>query len=303
MTTAQTGILAPLPAHSRYLSFNIVAATEVTPLRQLLTELRLDPQHVIGLGASLVTLLAKELNKALDKEQSEGLAGLKPFPCYSVNGIEIPSTPHALWIWLRGDDRGELLQQGHQLTEQLARCFSLECAVDGFKHLEGRDLTGYIDGTENPDGEDAVQAAFSHDPKLQGSSFVAVQQWQHNFERFNALSQLQQDHSIGRQLSDNEELDDAPESAHVKRTAQESFEPEAFILRRSLPWSDAQGSGLMFIAFCHSLAPFEAQLERMIGLEDGISDALFQFTQPINGSYYWCPALKQGRLDLAPIGA
>ena len=78
-------------------------------------------------------------------------------------------------------------------------------------------------------------------------------------------------------MSDNEELEDAPESAHVKRTAQEDFEPEAFVVRRSMPWADANSEGLEFVAFGASLDAYEAQLTRMSGLEDGTVDCAFPF--------------------------
>ncbi|MEL0028198.1 MAG: peroxidase, partial [Perlucidibaca sp.] len=100
----------------------------------------------------------------------------------------------------------------------------------------------------------------------------------------------------------NEELEDAPDSAHVKRTAQEDFDPEAFVLRRSMPWTAGRRAGLVFVAFGSSLAAFEAQLTRMSGAEDGIVDALFRFSRPVNGAYAWCPALRDGRMDLTPLG-
>lgn len=290
MTMAQPGILAPLPAHSRYLYLNILSGTDAEQLKRSLQQLQPNDSCLVALGSSLVSALKADLK------------ALRSFPSYSANGIEVPATPYALWIWLRGDDRGDLQHAGRKICQQLAGGFELVDCTDGFTHGSGRDLTGYEDGTENPEGEAAIQAALCHQTGIEGSSFVAVQKWQHNFDRFEALTQTQQDHSIGRRLSDNEELDEAPESAHVKRTAQESFSPEAFLLRRSMPWSEAENSGLMFVAFGSSFNPFEAQLERMIGLEDGITDALFQFTRPISGSYFWCPALSQGKLDLTPLG-
>jgi porphyrinogen peroxidase len=104
------------------------------------------------------------------------------------------------------------------------------------------------------------------------------------------------------QRSDNEEIVEAPASAHVKRSAQESFEPEAFILRRSMPWAEGARVGLNFVAFGKSFDAFEAQLKRMAGAEDGITDAVFQYTRPVNGSYFWCPPLQSGRLDLRALG-
>ena len=176
--------------------------------------------------------------------------------------------------------------------------------MDGFKYDRGLDLTGYEDGTENPEGDAAREAAIVGGAKagLDGSSFVATQQWVHELDHFEAMSEDSRDYIIGRRISDNEELDDAPASAHVKRTAQESFDPEAFVVRRSMPWADAEGVGLMFVAFGRSLDAFEAQLRRMAGQEDGVVDGLFRFTRPISGSYFWCPPVANGCLDLTAIG-
>ena len=96
--------------------------------------------------------------------------------------------------------------------------------------------------------------------------------------------------------------DDAPASAHVKRSAQESFEPEAFVLRRSMPFSEPGREGLVFVAFGRSFDAFEAILGRMVGAEDGVTDALFRFTQPISGRYFFCPPVRDGLLDLASLG-
>jgi putative iron-dependent peroxidase len=137
---------------------------------------------------------------------------------------------------------------------------------------------------------------------LDGGSFVAVQQWLHDFANFERMSPQQQDQAIGRRRSDNLELADAPASAHVKRTAQESFDPEAFVLRRSMPWAEGQRAGLVFVAFAAAYDAFEAQLQRMIGVDDGITDALFGFTRPLGGAYFWCPPLRAGRLDLRALG-
>ena len=84
------------------------------------------------------------------------------------------------------------------------------------------------------------------------------------------MSPKERDNSIGRRRSDDKELGGAPRSVHVKRTAQESFTPEAFILRRSMPWSDGNNGGLNFVAFGKSFDAFEAQRKRMVGAEDGI---------------------------------
>ena len=88
----------------------------------------------------------------------------------------------------------------------------------------------------------------------------------------------------------------------MKRAAQESYEPEAFLLRRSMPWTEGSTSGLVFVAFGRSFDAFEAILQRMLGSEDGIQDALFQYSRPASLGYFWCPPVRSGRLDLSALG-
>ena len=289
---AQPGILASVPKTGRYLTFRTRAGASVDAIRNAVQSLAIDESLVVGLGPSLVSLLGGTID------------ALHGFPARTVSGIEIPATPQALWCWLRADDEGELVHRSLALRAHLQPVFDLAEEIDAFQYGESRDLSGYVDGTENPTGDAAVDAAVvpGQQPGLAGSSFVAVQRWIHDLEYFMKLPEEQRDNIIGRHLADNEEFD-APASAHVKRTAQEDFSPEAFVVRRSMPWSDANQSGLVFVAFGHSLAAFEALLARMLGDDDGIMDALFRFTRPVTGAYFWCPPVVAGSLDLQALKA
>lgn len=292
MKTAQPGILADVPKGARYLTFRLAPGADPRAALGELAGVADGMQAVVGLGRSTIATLGRSI---------DGLEELTPF---SLPGVEVPSTPAALWVWLRGDDRGVLVHRARRVEAVVKNAFELVSVVDAFKHGSGRDLSGYEDGTENPQGEDIVPAALvtKKGKGLEGSSFVAVQQWVHDFGRFDRMSPGEQDATIGRKKRGNEEIEDAPASAHVKRTAQESFKPEAFVWRRSMPWADGQRAGLMFVAFGRSLYAFNAQMRRMAGAEDGIADALFRFTKPISGSAFWCPPMKDGRLDLSAIG-
>ncbi|HUL11508.1 MAG TPA: hypothetical protein VLU73_04975 [Methylococcaceae bacterium] len=88
----------------------------------------------------------------------------------------------------------------------------------------------------------------------------------------------------------------------VKRTAQEGFEPTAFMVRRSMPWATTDRQGLEFIAYGQSPDAFERVLRHMVGLDDGIADELFTFSRPVTGGYYWCPPLLSDRLNLSVLG-
>ncbi len=292
MKNAQPGILAPIPRHARYLTFSLKQGARPREVVKALAATADGNACVVGLGAMLLFALQKEIE------------GLRPFPHYRGQGFEVPSTPAALWCWLRGEDRGEIVLRGRAVEKMLAPAFETTGVIDAFKYGRGLDLTGYEDGTENPRGRKAVEAAISEDKRagIGGSSYVAVQQWVHDLDRFSAKLRKDQDDTIGRRKSDNKEIGAAPPSAHVKRAAQESFAPEAFVLRRSMPWADATRAGLMFVAFGKSIDAFEALLKRMVGAEDGTVDALFTFTRPVTGSYFWCPPVKKGCADLRAIG-
>ncbi len=170
-----------------------------------------------------------------------------------------------------------------------------------FRYRDGRDLTGYKDGTANPPPEEAAAAALIAEGERAGGSFALVQRYVHFRNRFNRLTEAERDDVIGRRLSDNEEMEDAPESSHVKRTDQEGFAEPAFMLRRSMPWGDLRNHGLEFIAFVADLAVQDLVLRRMCGLEDGQIDALLKFTQAETGAYYYCPPAKDGRLNLVGL--
>ena len=288
----QAGILAEVPRFGRYVFLGLRRGASAADIRLALSALAPKPRQLdvmVGIGL--------EASRAVGYE----VVGLREFEALrTASKIVIPSHPAALLLWLRGDNAQALMQLEQKFTKQLRNVFVLHESVATFKHTLGkdktaRDLTGYEDGTENPHGAAARSAAFlqSVDPVLNGSSFLAIQRWQHDWQAFGAMTAHQKDHAIGRRQSDNEELEDAPASAHVRRTAQEGFDPEAFVLRRSMPWRSEQAgdksSGLMFAAFGKSFDAFEAQMRRMAGLDDGVMDGLFQFSKPMSTSYFWCP--------------
>jgi len=292
MSSSQPGILAPVPPFSRYLEFGKVPDIDPVPALKAIASMTFGDEAVIGLGSALIARLDRSVE------------GLRPFPALTGPGCAVPSTQADLWCWVRGEDRGAILHRGREVAAALGDAFRCDRMVDGFMYDIGRDLTGYEDGTENPKDNAAVEAAIvaGGGAGLDGSSFVAVQQWVHDLAHFETLDRADQDNIVGRRRSDNEELDDAPPSAHVKRTAQESFEPEAFVVRRSMPWADQRGEGLIFVAFGKSFDAYEALLHRMVGEEDGIVDGLFRFSRPVSGSYFWCPPIDGGRLDLSAVG-
>lgn len=292
----QTGILKTVPHLATYLSFNLASAATkavaIAGLKQLL-QMADGQRIVVGLSISM----CKTLGIKAPKE-------LRAFKTPAGSKLKLPETSHDLIVWLRAtpaQDRGDLLTISRQVQALLGDAFVLTDTVEAFKHLrkssnKSHDLTGFEDGTENPKGQKAVAFGFATD----GSSFLAVQKWQHKWDNIAKMSPTEQNLAIGRNKQTNAELETAPLSAHVKRSTQEDFTlsdgTEGFNLRRSMPWSDGQNSGLMFAAFGKSFEAFELQLKRMVGVDDGITDAVFKMSKPLTGSFFWCPSVLNGEI-------
>jgi porphyrinogen peroxidase len=286
----QGGISASVPTNAVYLFLSREAGATVSQTKAVLKKLSglvNGTSTVMGLSAVLMNALGKCVD------------GLRAFPNFEAAKVDLPVTQSDVWLWLRGDDFGKLFHLSRELQAICKGVFKVDAHYHAFKHQKGHDLTGFEDGTENPKGKAAMKAGFVASGELAGSSFVAVMPWEHNFTKFDAMPSKVRNHSVGRDLETNEELDEAPASAHVKRTAQEGFSPEAFSLRRSMPWADGNKAGLMFVSFGCSFDAFEAQLKRMCGAEDGIVDGLFGFTRPIGGGFYWCPPVENQAIKLS----
>jgi len=288
MELSQPAILRPVPRCARFLTLDLTTGSDPRATLARLAELPADASQVIGVGVPLLQALGGTL------------PGLRPFPVVSGPAGTFPSTQGALWIGLTGDDPGAVLLGARRTLAALGDGLRVEEDVATFKYADGRDLTQYEDGTENPKDDQARQVALTEGqgPGLDQGSFVAIQRYVHDLTRMERMTTHQRDFVMGRNRETNVELADAPVSAHVKRAAQESYDPPAFMLRRSMPWGDALRHGLYFIAYGASLDAFERVLRRMAGEEDGVADALFGFSRPITGGYYFCPPLHQGRLDL-----
>ena len=288
----QQAVLDPISKTAKYMFYSIRDHEKISEKLYILKRLIDGKSALLGIGYDIVDSLGKNV------------PGLEKFPDFNSKHVNIPETQHSLWIWLKDEDAGKNFHQARVIHELLKDTFYLEEMVDAFSYCDRTDLSGFEDGTENPEGDDAKDAGIVSDPLkgLHGSSFVAVQKWQHDFKWLNRVSQAEKEETIGRSLDDNHEFEDAIASAHVRRTAQESFEPEAFMFRNSMPWSEGFEGGLMFVAFGKSFYAFDVQMRKMVGQDDDIVDGLFKFSRPLTGSYFWCPPFTLGRLDLSLLG-
>ncbi len=173
----------------------------------------------------------------------------------------------------------------------------VEEETHGFRGIEERDLSGFVDGTENPKAEARAQVAIIPEGSVDaGGSYVMVQRWKHNLVQWERFSVQQQEEVIGRTKDTDEELDSEtrPETSHVSRVDLKEEGKGLKILRQSLPYGTASGEhGLYFISYCARLWNIEKQLLSMFGDLDGKRDAMLRFTRPVTGSYYFAPSLTR----------
>lgn len=196
----------------------------------------------------------------------------------------------------------------HIHSERLDLCFELaqlllagledkvevleECA--GFRYMDSRDLTGFIDGTENPQTAEArAEAALIADGEYAGGSFIFAQRYVHHLDKWHRLKVDAQENVIGRSKLESIELEDdvKPENSHIARAVIEEDGEELEILRHSMPYGNAGGEhGLFFIAYTRDLSIIDRMLSRMFGsASDGLSDRLLNFVTPVGGAYFFAP--------------
>ncbi len=169
-----------------------------------------------------------------------------------------------------------------------------------FRYLDARDLTGFIDGTENPQEQDERREAAligDEDAAFAGGSYIIAQRYVHHLERWNTMPQQEQEGVIGRSKPDSVELDDGvkPPTAHIARVVIEEDGEELEIVRHSLPYGSASGeSGLFFLACSRDLTIYDKMLRNMFGLSgDGLHDRLMEFTEAVSGGYFFAPSVEQ----------
>lgn len=224
-------------------------------------------------------------------------AGLKAFTAVGEGATQAPASQRSILLWLHGNDPSSQLDAAIAATEQLAAVASLAVEVKGFVYHDSRDLSGFIDGTENPKGEGRQKVALIADGQVgAGGSFVLSQQWQHQLKAFRALPQQEQEKVIGRSKPDSVELDaeHMPSNAHVSRSDVKIDGRPQKLYRRSVPYGGVQQHGLYFLAFSGEIERYDHILASMFGqTEDRIVDRLTEFSRPLSGSYWFAPSAAE----------
>ncbi|EEX91690.1 iron-dependent peroxidase [Vibrio orientalis CIP 102891 = ATCC 33934] len=176
---------------------------------------------------------------------------------------------------------------------QVSESVSVVDETYGYRYLDSRDMTDFVDGTENPKDAQREEVAIVPHGEFAGGSYVMVQRFIHNLPSWNRLNVSAQEKVIGRTKPDSIELDDVPAASHVGRVDIKEEGKGLKIVRHSLPYGSVSGEhGLLFIAYCNTLHNFKAMLESMYGVTDGKTDQLLRFTTAVTGAYFFAPSAE-----------
>ncbi len=223
--------------------------------------------------------------------------GLRPFTAIDLPGKNAPSTGGDILFHLISKRLDLNFELAKQVRSQLGEAIDVLDEVHGFRYLDSRDLTGFIDGTENPSGdEERAEVALigDEDPDFASGSYVFTQRYVHNFPKWNTTPQNEQEGAVGRRKTDSEELSDEtkPPTAHISRVVIEENGEELEILRHSFPYGTTSEAGLFFIAYTKDLDITDKMLRRMLGASgDGLHDHLMDYTQAVSGAHFFAPSL------------
>ena len=207
------------------------------------------------------------------------------------------ATPGDLLFHIRAKRMDLCFELETQIMTALGDAVSPADEVQGFRYFDDRDLIGFVDGTENPRGQQAVDAVVvgDEDPAFAGGSYVLVQKYLHDMQGWDALPTEAQEKIIGRKKLSDIELEDSvkPTSAHNALTTITVDGKEVKILRDNMPFGrPAQWEfGTYFIGYCRSPRPIEQMLENMfIGRPPGNYDRLLDFSRAVTGNLFFVPS-------------
>ncbi|MGB8539757.1 MAG: Dyp-type peroxidase [Acidobacteriaceae bacterium] len=239
-------------------------------------------------------------------------AELHPFREFHAGNRHAPATPGDLLFHIRAQRMDICFELATQIMDRIGDAVSVADEVQGFRYFEDRDLIGFVDGTENPRGNLALESALigEEDAPFAGGSYVLVQKYFHDMKAWNVLSTEAQEGIIGRRKLSDIELEDGvkPTSAHSALTVIEENGKEVKILRDNMPFGQpGRGEfGTYFIGYCRTPRITEQMLENMVvGRPPGNYDRLLDFSRAVTGGLFFAPSVDflDDAADAEPLPA
>lgn len=280
----QPGIFALGTPEHCFVELDLAPGAEPSSLVSALAALS-GPETTIS-GVSFVVGFRPEVWGSISG--ANAAPGVRSFEEIRGPELTMPATQHDAWFWVAGGARDVVFDSTVRVLDAIGGCATVGSELGGWLYQHSRDLTGFIDGTENPSMVEASSVAVDGD----GSSVLLYQKWRH-LPSWRQLGVREQERIIGRTKADSVELDEdeMPQDSHVSRNVVEEGGEELAIYRRNVAYGGPTDHGTVFVGFCASQHPLETMLRRMAGVGDGVRDALTRYTTPLSGAYYVVPSV------------
>ena len=205
-----------------------------------------------------------------------------------AGGYVMPASQHDAVMWISGSAYDVVFDMAREVIATLGGLATVAEETSSWPYRHDRDLTGFIDGTENPTLIDAPGIALIPDGNPgAGGSILLLQKWMHDVTSWESLPLERQQDVIGRTKDDSAELENKPPDSHVARTDQDTF---GKVFRRNMPYGTVMDHGTMFVGFSADQQHLAKMLASMAGSTDGVRDALTLYTRPLTGAYYFIPS-------------
>jgi putative iron-dependent peroxidase len=290
MSQPQSAIVPEAGPFALYVQLKITEAAD-----KVLAQLKALPALVAELndsqpGAELTCSVA--FSRAFWAKTNQAMpAELIDFAPLGEGEISAPATEVDVLLHCHSNRHDLHFYLLRKLMAEVVGCVEVVDETYGYRYLDSRDMTDFIDGTENPKDALRHEVAIIPGGEFAGGSYLMVQRFIHDLPAWNRLSVAQQEKIIGRTKPDSIELDDVPAQSHVGRVDIKEEGKGLKIVRHSLPYGSVSGEhGLLFIAYCHTLHNIKTMLESMYGVTDGKTDHMLRFTRAVTGAYFFAPS-------------
>ena len=298
MSIPQSGIFALGTASHAYLEFDLRSDGDESALVDSIAALR-EPRTTMG-GVNLVAGFRPELwRRVVPDDSPDDVVGFND-DVIGVDGFAMPATQHDAVLWLSGSAYDVIFDTAREAITGLDGLASVAEETSSWPYRHDRDLTGFIDGTENPSLIDAPEFALIPEgsPGASGT-ILLLQKWAHDAVAWESLPVVQQQEVMGRTKLDSDELEDKAPESHVGSTDQDRF---GKIFRRNMPYGTVMDHGTMFVGFSSEQSRLSEMLRSMAGLVGGVRDSLTRYTRPLTGAYYVVPSTEslRRRIGTAP---
>lgn len=299
MATPQPSVLnRNMGQHQWYVHLSRMDGADMGAIKAAIAQLRADCAAkninlVVGFGPTLLADLIDDVPSDFQPYET--------FQSIDGSGKEAKGTQEELLFWLNSEKKDEVWKAQWDAREALKGHMRVARETMTFIYGDSLDLSGFIDGTGNPEPERDVEVAIvpAGEPGA-GGSFIIAQRWVHDLEAFNLLPVEEQEKVFGRTKADSTRLKVQPPTSHLShvelregKTGDDTTPKRDEISRRSTPYAFHDGTvGLYFMAFCKSQAPLRERMRAMYGMDGQVRDRLTSYSNPASGSFYFAPSVE-----------